>query len=190
MLQRLIEWIFNFAFRSEKKARRAKNLRDAAIDLGLWSSMIRQTNCFCYQTWRGPMRKMTRPISLICRQVYPEDICSFSSGCEVFFLQVIMRLVNIFASYLFRLALVRANDCVYSTPNGTIDLRTLSYPNRPRYTKIPDTNPRVLLEYSFNPCSSYSTNDTCKNAAACASKYPMLLSIGVAWYVHLSSFSG
>lgn len=85
MIRRLIDRIFNFTFRSDKKAQPAKNLRDAALDLGLWSSTIMQTNCFRYQTWRGLARKMTRPTSLICRQVYPEDICSFSSGCKVFF---------------------------------------------------------------------------------------------------------
>ncbi|CAF3394993.1 unnamed protein product [Rotaria sp. Silwood1] len=61
---------------------------------------------------------------------------------------------------------IKADDCQYSTPDGIIDLRTFGYKNRPKYYDVPDSDLKTLT-YSFNGCFSYSTKDTCKNAAAC-----------------------
>ena len=72
--------------------------------------------------------------------------------------------------HLFNIDRADATDCVYSTPDGDLDLRALSLRNRPRFQNIPDTEAQVLLKYSYNPCFSFTTEDPCKNAAACASK--------------------
>ena len=71
---------------------------------------------------------------------------------------------------LFYLILSGADDCQYQTSAGILDLRTLGYPNRPKFTGVPDSDRLKLLSYSFNGCFSYSTKDQCQNAAACVSE--------------------
>jgi hypothetical protein len=76
---------------------------------------------------------------------------------------------SILISIIFNIYVTNADDCQYSTPDGTFDLRTLGHANRPKFSDQPDTDPKVFLTYSFNGCFSYSTKDACQNAAACAS---------------------
>lgn len=71
---------------------------------------------------------------------------------------------------IFNIYISKANDCEYSTADGTFDLRAFGHKNRPKYTNIADTG-KSYLKYSFNGCFPYSTKDTCKNAAVCVSKY-------------------
>ena len=97
-------------------------------------------------------------------------------------LQVIMRIYNnnnnlliaVLLLHLFNIGRIDATDCVYSTADGELDLRALSYSNRPRFQDIPDTDTKILLKYSFNPCFSFNGKAPCTKAAACASK--MILS--------------
>jgi hypothetical protein len=81
-----------------------------------------------------------------------------------------MILSSIFILIIFNIYTIKADDCEYSTPDGILDLKTFGYKNRPKYTDIPDTNPQALLTYSFNGCFDFSTKDSCRNAAICASK--------------------
>jgi len=69
---------------------------------------------------------------------------------------------NIFISIIFNIYADNADNCEYFTPSGTtIDLRTLGYKDRPKYTNLYDTDSTIPLTYSFNGCFSYSTTDTC-----------------------------
>jgi hypothetical protein len=47
---------------------------------------------------------------------------------------------SIFILIIFNIYAIKADDCEYLTPSGTIDLRKLDYKNRPKYTDIHDTN--------------------------------------------------
>ena len=72
--------------------------------------------------------------------------------------------------FLLEFHLSNANDCQHQTPDGIVDLRVFGYPDRPKYTDIPDSDSKKALRYSFNGCFSYSTKGNCRNAAACVSK--------------------
>lgn len=77
--------------------------------------------------------------------------------------------LSIIVSVVFYTNTIRSDDCKYSTNDGILDLRTLGYKDRPKYSDIPDTGFKTL-SYSFNGCFAYSTKDSCQNAAACMSK--------------------
>lgn len=68
-----------------------------------------------------------------------------------------------------------SSPCIYDVGQGKkLDLRTLGYANgrKPKYDNIPNTSP-VRTSVSWNGCFSYSKSDggTCKDAAACSSKF-------------------
>jgi hypothetical protein len=90
---------------------------------------------------------------------------------------MIMIVSSFFILIIFNINVIKTDDCEYSTSDGILDLKTLGYADRPKYTNIRDNSPLVLLTYSFNGCFSYTTTDTCRNAAACASKILSLISI-------------
>ncbi|CAF0861868.1 unnamed protein product [Didymodactylos carnosus] len=70
---------------------------------------------------------------------------------------------------------VNAESCVYNTPDGKLDIRTLGNPHSPKFHDIPDQNPHLLATYSYNGCFSYN-QDQCQNAAACKKDLPTTVS--------------
>ena len=81
-----------------------------------------------------------------------------------------MIVLSIFILIIFNINGIKTDDCEYSTSDGILDLKTLGYENRPKYTNIRDGSSLTPLTYSFNGCFSYSTSGTCQDAAACVSK--------------------
>ena len=86
--------------------------------------------------------------------------------------------------------LILADDpCKYTTSYGTIDISSLAGPSgSPRYKDVHSPGSgwsmffsgshcrglplcHFIIEYSFNPCKSFSEGGHCRDASVCQSKY-------------------
>lgn len=67
-------------------------------------------------------------------------------------------------------SVVNGDNCVYTTGNDTIDLRSFGSKSGAKYTEIYDTSGSKDIKYSFNGCFSFSIGNECKDAAVCSSE--------------------